>query len=163
MIRRAVPADAEPLAALFRALNDEPWLSPQLITPESIARDLIADPRAIVLVAEQDGAPVGLATAHPAYDSGQSRWGLFLNDLYVAPEARRRGIGRALVAAVAAEARASGCRFVWWNADEQDGLALVFHRTLGAEEMPVSDFLLHGDAFETLARESLQPGSCRSD
>jgi GNAT superfamily N-acetyltransferase len=153
VIRRAVAADAVPLAALLRALNDEPWLNPQLITPEGIARDLIEDPRAIVFVAEHEGRPAGIATAHPAYDTGQSRWGLFLNDLYVAPEARRHGLGRALVAAVAAEARRTGCDFVWWNADAEDSLAFLFHRTLGAEEMPVTDFLLHGEAFDRLVRE----------
>ncbi|MGG5821533.1 N-acetyltransferase family protein [Falsiroseomonas sp. HW251] len=156
-------ADADALATLFRALNDEPWLSPQLITPEGITRDLIEDPRAIVLVAEHAGAPAGLATAHPAYDSGQSRWGLFLNDLFVAPDARRRGIGRALVAAVAAEAERTGCTFVWWNADEQDTLALRFHRSLHVEELRVSDFLLHGKAFDTLVRESLQQRARPSD
>jgi GNAT superfamily N-acetyltransferase len=153
VIRRAVSQDATALAGLLRALNDEPWLNPALITAEGVARDLIEDPRAIVFVAEQDGRPVGIVTAHPAYDTGQSRWGLFLNDLFVAPEARRQGLGRALVAAVAGEARRTGCSFVWWNADAEDALAFRFHRTLGAEEMPVTDFLLAGEAFERLASE----------
>jgi len=153
VIRVATPSDAAPLAALLRALNDEPWLRPELISAESVARDLIGDARALVLLAELDGAPKGLATAHPAYDSGQSRWGMFLNDLYVAPEARRRGLGRRLVGALTAEARRTGCDFLWWNADAGDTLALLFHRSLGAEECEVTDFLLAGAAFDCLARE----------
>ena len=144
-------ADAVPLAEMLRALNDEPGLRPERITPEGVARDLIADPRCLVLVAEAGGEPAGFATAHAHYDSGHSRWGMFLNDLYVRPEARRRGIGRALVAAVAAEARRGGGSFLWWNADAGDALALAFHGTLGAEAAPVTDFLLAGEAFERLA------------
>jgi GNAT superfamily N-acetyltransferase len=153
VIRRAVAADAAPLAALLRALNDEPGLQPELITPERVQHDLIDDPRALVFAAEEAGAVVGVATAHAAYDSGASRWGLFLNDLYVAPGARRRGIARALVAAVAAEARRGGGSFVWWNADDGDELALAFHRTLGGVLAIVTDFLLAGDAFDRLAAE----------
>lgn len=154
MIRRAGARDAEAAAALLRALNDEPGLAPDRITPARVLRDLIADPRAVVLVAAPDGAVLGIATAHPAYDSGQSRWTLFLNDLYVEPTARRRGLGRALVAAMAAEAARQGCTALWWNADEGDTLALAFHRTLGATEAVVTDFLLDGEAFTRLAEEA---------
>jgi GNAT superfamily N-acetyltransferase len=151
VIRAATPADAAALATMLRAINDEPGLRPELISPDSVLRDLIEDPRALVLLAEQAGEAVGFATAHASYDSGHSRWGMFLNDLYVAPQARRRGIGRALVGAVAAAARAEGGSFVWWNADAGDDLALRFHTTLGAETAHVTDFLLAGDAFERLA------------
>ncbi|MFC7476108.1 GNAT family N-acetyltransferase [Dankookia sp. GCM10030260] len=155
MIRPATVADAAALAAMLRAINDEPGLRPDLISTASVARDLIGDPRALVLLAVQAGEAVGFATAHPHYDSGHSRWGMFLNDLYVAPGARRRGIGRALVGAVAAAARRDGGRFVWWNADAGDDLALGFHATLGAEEAMVTDFLLAGETFDRLAGESL--------
>ena len=139
------------MAAMLRAINEEPGLRPEMISPASVARDLIDDPRALVLLAEQAGEAIGFATAHPCYDSGHSRWGLFLNDLFVVPGARRRGIGRALVGAVAAAAWAEGGGFVWWNADAGDDLALRFHATLGAEPAQVTDFLLAGEAFERLA------------
>lgn len=154
MIRRAAMDDAEAMARLLRALNDEPGLAPERITPQRVAHDLIGDPRATVLVAEHRGELSGLATAHPSYNSGQSRWGLFLNDLYVAPDARRQGLGRALVAAMAAEAARQGCDHLWWNADEGDALAHGFHRSLVVEEAVVTDFLLAGDAFAILLREA---------
>jgi diamine N-acetyltransferase len=153
VIRAAAAADAAPLAALLRALNDEPGLRPELITPERVARDLIGDPRLVLLVAERAGEVLAFATAHPYYDSGKSRWGMVMNDLFVAPAARRQGLGRALVGALAAETRRQGGRFLWWNADEGDALALAFHRSMGAEEAVVTDFTLGGDAFERLARE----------
>ena len=151
MIRLATAADAVALAAMLRALNDEPGQHPGRITSESVARDLIGDPRALVLLAVPDGSPAGFATAHPFYDSGTSRWGMILNDLYVAPPARRRGLGQALVGAVAAAVRAAGGGFVWWDADDGDELAITFHRAIGAKEERTWSFLLDGEAFARLA------------
>ena len=140
-------ADAVPFAALLRALNEEPGQHPDRITADSVARDLLADARASVLVAEEGGMIVGLATGHPYYDSGTSAWGMVMNDLYVAPEARRRGLGRALVEAMARTSAAQGGAFLWWDADMGDALAQAFHRGIGAAEEPTLSFILRGEAF----------------
>jgi GNAT superfamily N-acetyltransferase len=153
VIRRAEAADAAPLAALLRALNGEPGLAPERLTPERVRHDLIEDPRVLVLVVESDGALAGFATAHPAYDSGQARWGMFLNDLYVAPASRRRGLARALVAAVADAARRDGGCYLWWNADAGDTLARAFHGSLETVTAEVTDYALEGEAFLRLAGE----------
>lgn len=147
MIRRAEGRDAGALAALFRALNTEPGLHPERITAQGIARDLIADARVVLLVAEEAGLLQGFVSGHPYYDSGTSRWGCIMNDLYVAPEARRQGLGRALVAAMAGAAMEDGGEFLWWDADQGDALALAFHRGLGAEEAQTHNFLIQGAAF----------------
>lgn len=154
MIRAALPADAVPFAALLRALNDEPGLHPELITPEGVARDLIGDPRAVVRVAEEDGAVCGLAVAHPYYDSAESRWGFVVSDLYVAPAARRQGHARRLMASLAAESRRQGGRFLWWDADLGDELALAFHRALPVEEGTTVNFLIDGAGFDALSRDA---------
>jgi GNAT superfamily N-acetyltransferase len=154
VIRRAVAADAACLAAMLRDLNSEPGHRPERITPESVTRDLISDSRALVLVAELDGAPAGLATAHPFYDTMESRWGLIVADLYVAPQARRRGLARALIAGLAAATRREGGELLWWDADLDDALALSFHRSLGAEEAPTIGFLVAGETFGRLADEA---------
>lgn len=148
-VREAVPSDAPELAALLRAINDEPGMHPGRISASSVLRDLIGDPRVVLLVAGED-AVQGFASAHPYYDSGHSRWGMILNDLFVAPEARRRGLGRALVAATARRAATAGGSFLWWDADHGDALALAFHRGIGAVEQPTISFILCDDAFRGL-------------
>ncbi|MFH5924677.1 GNAT family N-acetyltransferase [Roseomonas xinghualingensis] len=147
MIRHAVAGDAAALAAMLRDLNSEPGLHPDRITPESVARDLIGDPRMTLLVGEIGGAASGFVTAHPYYDSGASRWGMIVNDLYVMPSARRRG----LIGAMAGEALLAGGSFLWWDADHGDALAQAFHRSLGAVDEPTISFLLDGAAFHRWA------------
>lgn len=151
VIRRAEGRDAAPLAALLRALNTEPGLHPERITAQRVARDLIADARVTLLVAESDGLLQGFVSGHPYYDSGASRWGAIMNDLYVAPEARRRGLGRALLAALAEATAQEGGEFLWWDADEDDDLALAFHRGIGAQEDRTHNFLIEGADFAALA------------
>lgn len=151
MIRRAAGRDAAGLALLLRALNSEPGLHPERITAQGVTRDLIGDARVVMLVAEEEGALLGFVSGHPYYDSGESRWGYIMNDLYVTPEARRQGLGRALVAALAAEAAQDGGQYLWWDADGGDELALAFHRALGAKEATTHNFLIAGDDFARLA------------
>ncbi|MBY0335928.1 MAG: GNAT family N-acetyltransferase [Acetobacteraceae bacterium] len=138
-IRRAALSDAAAIAAMLRALNAEPGCHPERLTPDIVRANLLADPRSLAWVAERDGAPIALATAHPTFDTATSRWGLFLSDLWVEPAHRRQGIARALLAALRAE---PGYDFLWWNADAGDDLALAFHRSLGAGEAPTVDFIL---------------------
>ena len=150
MIRRAEGRDAAPLAALLRALNSEPGLHPERITAQRVSTDLIADARVLILVAEEEGVLQGFVSAHPHYDSGASRWGAIMNDLYVTPEARRQGLGRVLVAALASATAEDGGEFLWWDTDEGDELALAFHRGIGAGEARTRSFILEGAAFAAL-------------
>ena len=140
-----MPADADILAELLRAINDEPGLHPERISARSVRRDLIGDPRVVLLLAEADGVVSGFVNGHPYYDSAESRWGMVISDIYVAPQARRRGLGRALVAALAAAAARDGGSFIWWDADIGDELALSFHRGIGAREQPTISFIIGGD------------------
>ncbi len=137
VVRRARPTDAPALAAMLRARNSEPGLHPERLAPETVRRHLVEDARSVALVAEAGGRLLGLATAHPTFDTATRSWGLFLSDLWVEPPARRRGVARALLAALARE---PGCGFVWWNADAGDDLALAFHRATGAREAATVDF-----------------------
>jgi ribosomal protein S18 acetylase RimI-like enzyme len=150
VIRRAEGRDAASLAALLRALNTKPGSHPARITAQGVARDLIGDARVVLLVAEGDGMAQGFVSGHPFYDSGASRWGFTMSDLYVAPEARRRGLGRALLAALAHAAAEDGGEFLRWDADEGDALALVFHRGIGASEKRAQHFLIEGQSFTAL-------------
>ena len=146
------------MAALFTALNTMDGPPPPVeMTADAVRRDLLgAEPRAVLLVAELGGALVGFATGNAVYDSVRAADAFFLNDLYVAPEARRRGAGRALVARLAAVARGRGARCLWWGVDLGDDEALRFYEALGAEdEGGFVGRILVGPAFEALASQEL--------
>jgi ribosomal protein S18 acetylase RimI-like enzyme len=155
-VRAARWEEAEAVAALFNAINslDGPLLVP--MTADAVRRDLLGpEPWATLLVAELDREVVGFVTSSPCYDSARAAGGFFLVDLYVRPEARRRGVGRALVAALAAEARRRGAGCLWWGVDEGDEEAMLFYRAIGAEaEGPFTGALLVGRAFDRLADEA---------
>jgi ribosomal protein S18 acetylase RimI-like enzyme len=75
-----------------------------------------------------------------------------MNDLHVREAARRRGVGRALVAAAAAQARARGGRYLLWTAQARNRRARAFYRRLGATEEQVIAYALSGEAFDQLAK-----------
>ncbi|PAX06930.1 GNAT family N-acetyltransferase [Sphingomonas lenta] len=110
------------------------------------------DPAAEAVIAELDGEPVGFALFFYNFSTWTGRPGLYLEDLYVTPAARGRGVGRALLQHLARVALERGCaRFEWavldWNAD-----AIAFYRALGAvgmEEWTVQR--VSGDALRRLA------------
>jgi ribosomal protein S18 acetylase RimI-like enzyme len=80
---------------------------------------------------------------------------MMLLDLYVAPEHRRNGLARGLMAALAAEALRQGAGCLWWGVDEGDDEATLFYRSIGAEsEGRFSGELLVGAALTRLAAEA---------
>ena len=156
-MRPARPEEAAAVAAMFNALNSMDGPPPPVaMTADAVRRDLLgADPRATLLVAELDGALVGFVTGNAVYDSMRAADAFFLNDLYVVPEARRRGAGRALVARLAAVARQRGAGCLWWGVDLGDDEAMRFYEALGAEdEGGFVGRILVGRAFEALAEQA---------
>lgn len=154
-VRAARPEDAAAVADMFNAINSMDGSAPPVaMTAEAVRRDLLgAVPRATLLVAELDGTLVGFITGNALYDSARAADAFFLNDLYVLPEARRRGAGRALVARLAAVARQRGAVCLWWGVDAGDDEALRFYGAIGAEE-DESGFvgrILVGRPFDALA------------
>ncbi len=154
-VRAARPEDARTVAELFNAINSMDGPPPPVpMTAEIVRRDLLGDsPRAALFVAELDGAVVGFITGNTIYDSGRAADCVLLNDLYVVPEARRRGVARALVARLAASARAGGAACLWWGVDLGDDEALLFYEAIGAQEDEAGFVgrILVGPAFEALA------------
>ena len=136
LVRRALPADGPAFLALVRALAAFESLPPPA---DDAAARLVADafadpPRYELWVAEVDGAVAAYAATFMTYSTFRARPTLFLEDLFVHPDARRRGVATAVLARLRAEAEARGCgRFEWmvldWNADAQRLYAGV-----GAEE-----------------------------
>jgi len=153
-IRAARADDAEALAALVRELNAHQRDSTDRFDAAAVRRDGFGEPRRVeTLLAETDGHPVGYALFLPAYESAYALAGLYVADLYVAPSHRRQGVGRALLAALAAEARARGLGFLWWVSRDWNRDAHAFFRHVAAVEDPVVAFATFGEPFERLVAE----------
>jgi GNAT superfamily N-acetyltransferase len=154
-IREAMPADAGTIVLLIRALAAYENMADLVrITDADVLRDGFGDRRCFeALLAEVDGQAVGLALHRPSYSTFDGRPGLYVEDLFVAESARGLGIGRMLMARLAAIARERGCSrmtlaVLHWNA------ARDFYRRLGFVQ--IEDWLsyrLSGDALVRLASE----------
>lgn len=111
-IRWATPDDAETIVALIQALaryENEPVESVKM-TPALVRRDGFgATPRFECLLAELHGEVVGIGLFFHTYSTWEGRAGLYVEDLFVKEEARGHGLGQALMASLAAIARARDC------------------------------------------------------
>jgi GNAT superfamily N-acetyltransferase len=154
MIRPARPDDVPTIADLIRQLARYEHLEHEVaLTEHDLAAHLFGARRhAEVLLAEDAGAVVGFALFFHNYSTFLARPGLYLEDLFVLPEHRRRGWGRGLLVAVARIAVERGCgRFEWavlhWNEP-----AIAFYRAIGAVLMDEwRIFRVTGDALSKLA------------
>jgi hypothetical protein len=137
-LRAARPGDLPSIVALIRELAEFERLSHLVVvTPESLQPHLFGPrPAAEAVVAEVDGVVVAFALFFTNFSTFLGRPGLYLEDLYVQPAFRGRGIGRALLQHLGALAVERGCgRFEWsvldWNAN-----AIAFYEKMGATVMP---------------------------
>jgi GNAT superfamily N-acetyltransferase len=125
-------------------------------TEDSLRASLFGNPRfAEVLIAEEDEKPVGFALFFHNYSTFLGRAGIYLEDLFVKPEARGHGYGRALLARLAAIANERNCGRVEWAVLDWNEPSIAFYRSLGA--ISLDDwriFRLTGDALDELARPS---------
>lgn len=122
-IRHLGPGDEQAVLAAGELFDEEPL-------PDAIGR-FLAQPDHHLLIAYQDGAPAGFVsgveTTHP--DKGTE---MFLYELGVDEAMRRRGIGRALVEALAALARERGCYGMWTGTESENAAALATYASAGA-------------------------------
>ena len=110
-------------------------------------------PLAESILGRLDGEAVGFALFYPTYSTFSGKPGLWLEDLFVVPEARGAGVGKALLAGLAGLAVARGCGSVQWEVLDWNAPAIRFYESLGAE--PLSEWTtmkLAGDALDQLAR-----------
>ncbi|MFO0686351.1 MAG: GNAT family N-acetyltransferase [Sandaracinus sp.] len=154
-IRPATPSDAPTLLALVRALADYEREPDAVVATEAdFVRALGASPpEAEALIAEQDGHALGFALYFATWSTWRGRPGIHLEDLFVRPEARGRGLGKRLLTAVAAEAVRRGCARLEWQVLDWNEPARGFYRTLGARELATwIPMRVDGEALEALAR-----------
>ena len=137
-IRPAAPADAPLIFDLIRELAEYEKLAHAVdATPEMIAGALFgATPRLFCDIAEYDGEAAGLAIWFLNFSTFRGRHGIYLEDLFVRPAYRGKGLGKALMARLAARCVEQGyARFEWsvldWNAP-----SIAFYQSIGADVLP---------------------------
>lgn len=134
-IRKAVPADGPAFLALVRALAEYEKLDPP--TPAACER-LLAHafgdpPRYELTVAEVEGTVAAYAVTFPTYSTFRALPTLFLEDIFVHPDFRRRGIARAMIGWLQAQARERGCGRMEWTVLDWNTPAKDLYDAIGAE------------------------------
>jgi GNAT superfamily N-acetyltransferase len=159
-IRNATPADAVLILDFVRQLaayEREP--NAVVATEEDFLRDGFGpEPKYRCLIAEWDDRPAGFAFFFYNYSTWRGRPGLYLEDLFVIPEMRGKGIGKALLERIAEIAVRENCYGIRWMVLEWNEPAIRFYESLGAEILGEWEtMLLSGPALERLARGSAPP------
>jgi ribosomal protein S18 acetylase RimI-like enzyme len=151
-VRPARASDAEAVgnlakqfAGYLRSLGDPTEFK---LTAEAYWRDgFSSQPAFAGLVVEDSGKVIGYLLYHFGYDSDAAALNLHIADLYVDSGARRRGAGRALMAAAASIAREAGARELVWSVYHANNLATTFYEKLGAQRITEVFFMkLRADA-----------------
>jgi GNAT superfamily N-acetyltransferase len=136
-IRRAAAEDAPAVISLIKALAEYEKLTPP---DEAAQARLTSDqaagkPRFEAYLAEIDGQAVGCTIVFEAYGSFMARPKLYIEDIFVLPEHRGRGAGKALFQAMAEEARKRGCGLMEWTALDWNTPAHDFYRKMGGRRL----------------------------
>ena len=160
VIRPVTPDDMEVLANLVRELAVYERLEEfAKATPDDLRRHLFGPrPAAEAAVAEVVGQPVGFALWYATFSTFRGRPGLYLEDLFVRPEFRGRGIGKALLATIARLAVERGCGKLEWSVLNWNEPAIGFYRALDAR--PLDEWMVYRLDGEPLRRlAATAPGS----
>lgn len=136
-IRAATPADAGLIMGFIRDLAEYERLSHAVEASEAdLVRDLFgAAPRVFCDIAEIDGAPVGFALWFYSYSTFVGRPGIYLEDLFVRPQARGRGAGKALLGRLARRCVDEGLGRLEWAVLDWNAPSIGFYDSLGAEAL----------------------------
>ena len=163
MIRPATQADVPVIARLIRALAEYERLGYEVVLDESALTEHLFGPRpyAETLLAEDAGQVVGFALFFPNYSTFLGQPGIYLEDLFVVPEARGRGHGKALLAALARLALERGYGRLQWSVLDWNEPSIEFYKGLGA--MPMQDWTLYRIAGAPLKRLATSVSPNRPD
>jgi len=136
-IERATVRDVSLILSLIKALAEYERLADQAVATEAGLRESLFGPqaRAEVAIAYAGEEAVGFAVWFHNYSTFLGRAGLYLEDLFVVPQWRGRGIGRQLLAYVARVAVARGCGRMEWSVLNWNEPAIRFYRRMGARAM----------------------------
>ena len=153
-IRPATEDDVPIILSLIRELAEYERLSHEVVATEGLLRESLFGERrgAEVLIACCKGAPAGFALFFHSFSTFLGRPGIYLEDLYVKPEFRGRGIGRALLTHLARLAKERGCGRLEWAVLDWNEPAIKLYKSIGA--VPMDEWTVYrvtGDALETVA------------
>ena len=154
-VRAATPADAELIVGFIRGLAAyEKLLHEVKIDAASVAAALFGpNPRAFCDIAEADGATIGFALWFYNFSTFEGAFGIYLEDLFVVPEARGGGAGMALMRRLAERCRDEGLARLEWAVLDWNAPSIAFYDRLGAEAK--TEWItrrLSGDALAALAK-----------
>src|SRR5688500_3439060 len=137
-ITPATEADVPVIREFIRGLAEYERLAHRFVaTEDDLRRTLFgARPFAEVLIARVDGEPAGFALFFHNYSTFLARPGIYLEDLFVPPAMRSRGVGKALLREVARIARDRQCGRLEWSVLDWNEPAIEFYRRMGARVMP---------------------------
>jgi GNAT superfamily N-acetyltransferase len=152
MIRPATHLDVPTISRLIRALADYERLSHAVVLDEGQLQNYLFGPKpfAEVLLAEDAGRVVGFALFFHNFSTFLGRPGLYLEDLFVEPDCRGKGHGKALLSALARLAVERGCGRLEWAVLNWNEPAIAFYKKLGAE--PMNDWTVFRLADDELRR-----------
>lgn len=151
--RFATPQDTALILEFIHALADYEKMSDQVIADEKLLREWIFEKqKAEVLFAVEDGVEVGFALFFHNFSTFLGRAGIYLEDLFVKPEYRGRGHGKALIKELARIAVERGCGRLEWCCLDWNKPSIDFYISLGAEPMEEwTTYRLSGDRLKTVA------------
>ena len=156
VIRPAATDDVPLVLALIKELAEYERMSDQVVATEADVRRALfgATPFAEAVIAALGETPVGFALFFHTFSTFLARPGLYLEDLYVQPEYRGRGVGRRLLVYLARLARTRGCgRFEWSVLDWNEPAIRAYRRTGAVPMDEWTVYRLTGDALDRLAAE----------
>ncbi len=151
-VRPAAIGDAAAIVRLSHALSMEDGGRASQLTEDAFRQDGFGEiPAFRALVSEVGDAVVGYALYFPGYDTDRASRGVYLADLYVAPDHRRAGVGRALIKATARACRDAGGSWMFWSVLKRNRAARKFYRRLAPELRDVVLCAAISDTFRRLA------------
>jgi GNAT superfamily N-acetyltransferase len=153
-IRAAGPADLDLIIGFIRALAEYEKLADEVrLDPLLLGCHLFGDkPMAEVLIGEINGVARGFALFFHNFSTFEGKPGVYLEDLFVVPEARGSGLGKALLARLAQLAMERGCARLEWSVLDWNEPSIAFYKALGAKAMDEwTVFRVDGDTLEALA------------
>lgn len=161
-VRFARPEDAETIIAFVRGLAVFERESPDRVhlTPEAILRDGFGErPVFEALLAEQEGRAVGFALFFPNYSTWEGRPGLYVEDLFVAEDARGSGAGRALLAALARIARDRDWRRIDLSVLDWNPARAFYEAHAMGHQSEWLPYRMEADAIARLAEDAPEVGA----